>query len=613
MGVGRKFEPPKRHAIKEKRACRRALVLLFVFQFIPSLTMAKQSAPITDCDRYAASDLDRVAPGVPFEKINPKIAIPACEEAVQAYPDSPRLVFELGRSYLKSTDFAAALARFRQGANLEYPPALNAIGTMYASGSGVPKDEGEAAIWYRKAAERGYVGGQLNLGMAYENGRGVPRDYTTALQWYRKAAAQGSALAQDSIGYFYGQGMGVRRDDGEAVSWFRKAAEQGMAGAQYNLGTMYEKGFGVPRDQSQVLAWYRKSADQGNENAKKKLATLTAEETANNPNSRQRQRDADANWSEKLDEAKVEMTKCLQKLPKPEDGIEQQVETVIKSDLAICGQDYMSMFRQIGSVEGVSVAAAVSEAYKTMGCRYANPTEADLETIPQGKRFVTCTTSARPPDMRPNPVNMTPLRKRAAATCRYRSGQQHEDCYIELLKGYRGHSQDLMRGDKRDSVAYCSHVAESNDGQLCAYLHDRFPALFDEEAREQIQAAAREQQHRDAEEAEKPKLIAVTARGVSVVPGAIVCPSHDTVSLIFDLYVAHWTDTQQDALTNGQSRLLRGKPAPAPDLKFYGCALLPPGTPMLLERGNIVPVVIATLLDGTTIRGVTLASMIAGQ
>jgi hypothetical protein len=213
----------------------------------------------------------------------------------------------------------------------------------------------------------------------------------------------------------------------------------------------------------------------------------------------------------------------------------------------------------------------------------------------------------------PHPPGMTRLKKQAAASCQYSSEQDIENCYVESLKSYRGHPRDLMKGDVRDAVAYCSYDGESNDSQFCADLQNRFSALFDIEERERIESNARERQRREAEEAKKPKFVAVTARGVSVVPGAIVCPNHDTVSLMFDLYVAHWTDTQQDALTNGQSRLLRGRPTPAPDLKLYGCALLPPGTPMMLERGNIVPVVTATLPDGTMIRGVTLAAMIAGQ
>lgn len=93
-------------------------------------------------------------------------------------------------------------------------------------------------------------------------------------------------------------------------------------------------------------------------------------------------------------------------------------------------------------------------------------------------------------------------------------------------------------------------------------------------------------------------------------PGAIVCPDHATTSLMFDLYVQYWRDLLQDRLTHGQSRLLRPT-AEKPDPERLGCALIPPGTPMLLELGMIVPVVTAKLPDGRTIRGVTLSDMIA--
>jgi hypothetical protein len=58
-------------------------------------------APATDCDTYAASDLDpqRKASGVPFDKINSVLAVPACESAVRKYPNSVRLIYQLGRAY----------------------------------------------------------------------------------------------------------------------------------------------------------------------------------------------------------------------------------------------------------------------------------------------------------------------------------------------------------------------------------------------------------------------------------------------------------------------------------------------------------------------------------
>src|SRR6266581_2841069 len=248
---------------------RKSAVLGVFYLFVVGVTAAGQEAPPTNCDTQAAIS-------VPFEKINPTVAIPACEEAVRRYPASNRLIFELGRSYAKSRNFSIALTHFRKAAAQGYAPAQNSIGVCYDNGEGVTKDESEAVNWYRKAALQGDIPGQLNLGSMYERGTGVPQNYSLALDWYLKAAMQGSAAAQDSVGYFYSKGMGIKRDDAEAVTWFRKAAEQGMAEAQYNLGTMYEHGQGVPENRQQALAWYRKAAEKGMEEAKKKLVALKA-------------------------------------------------------------------------------------------------------------------------------------------------------------------------------------------------------------------------------------------------------------------------------------------------------------------------------------------------
>lgn len=118
-----------------------------------------------------------------------------------------------------------------------------------------------------------------------------------------------------------------------------------------------------------------------------------------------------------------------------------------------------------------------------------------------------------------------------------------------------------------------------------------------------------EMTHQPSPKPAVPQFVAVTAQGVSIVPGAIVCPSHAAVSIIFDRYISHWEGATQDALTNGQSRLIRGTSAPAPNLKSLGCALIPPGTPMTLNTRNVVPIVTAKLPNGTTIRGVTLPAM----
>jgi hypothetical protein len=113
--------------------------------------------------------------------------------------------------------------------------------------------------------------------------------------------------------------------------------------------------------------------------------------------------------------------------------------------------------------------------------------------------------------------------------------------------------------------------------------------------------------------AEAPDGTLGVAQGVSVVPGAIICSNYRAVQVVFDLYTSHWSDTAQDAVTKGQSRLIRGDAAPAPDPTLYGCVLLPSGTPMRMKDGNAVPIVTAKMADGTNIKGVTFPSMFVPQ
>jgi TPR repeat protein len=133
----------------------------------------------------------------------------------------------------------------------------------------------EAALWYRKAAERGLASAQYSLGSAYELGCGVPQDDHQKALWYRRAAEQGHTTAQIGLGLAYWYGYGVPKDDNQAAAWIRKAAEHGDPGGQFGLALVYLEGKGVPRDSEQAVFWLRKAAEQGDEAAKAALAKLS--------------------------------------------------------------------------------------------------------------------------------------------------------------------------------------------------------------------------------------------------------------------------------------------------------------------------------------------------
>ena len=100
------------------------------------------------------------------------------------------------------------------------------IATMYDSGDGVLQDRGQAAAWYRKAADQGNALRTVNLGLMYDAGVGVPQDYAQAVVWYRKAADQGNAEAQLGLGRMYDTGHGVPQAYVQAHMWFNLSASR---------------------------------------------------------------------------------------------------------------------------------------------------------------------------------------------------------------------------------------------------------------------------------------------------------------------------------------------------------------------------------------------------
>lgn len=215
-----------------------------------------------------------------------------------------------GLDYYNKGQYTIALPFIREAAEYGFPDVQNRLGQMYDNGSGLAKNENEAAKWYRKAAEQGYSSGQNNLAAMYYYGTGVPKDYSEALKWFHKAATQGNATSQEWLGDMYRDGNGVSKNLTEAAIWYRKAADHGVASAQNKLatayylgngvnqsyyeaawwrrkaaeqdyvpaqselGNAYNWGIGVTKDFAEAAKWYRKAADKGNSNAQFRLGEL---------------------------------------------------------------------------------------------------------------------------------------------------------------------------------------------------------------------------------------------------------------------------------------------------------------------------------------------------
>lgn len=69
--------------------------------------------------------------------------------------------------------------------------AQTLVGSMYAYGEGIERNDEQAFKWLSRAAEYGSAQAQFNLAILYENGFGTDKDIQQALKWFKTAAAQG--------------------------------------------------------------------------------------------------------------------------------------------------------------------------------------------------------------------------------------------------------------------------------------------------------------------------------------------------------------------------------------------------------------------------------------
>jgi len=180
------------------------------------------------------------------------------------------MVFLRQAASLGSKDAAKWLLKIGR----ESAEGMEWLGLCYLNGTGVTKNDVEAANWFRKSADAGNSDGMWRLGACYLGGTGVTMNFEEGVKWFRKSADGGSSEGMRSLGVCYTHGLGVAKDETEAYKWYRKSADAGDAEGMLRLGEVYRDGVGVAKDIPKAIQWFRKAADLGNEDAAKSLHGL---------------------------------------------------------------------------------------------------------------------------------------------------------------------------------------------------------------------------------------------------------------------------------------------------------------------------------------------------
>jgi TonB family protein len=192
-----------------------------------------QDAPRRACDMAAASPIDSTrpagVPGVELDKVDPKIAVPACEAALGADPENPRLLYQMGRAAYAAKDDTRARKLYERSAALAHAGAQNNLAIFYENGSGgLPQDDREAARLLKLSADSGTRTAQFGLGYFYETGRGgLSKNDMEAARLYKLAADQGEPHALARLALFYATGRaGFEKSAAEASRLCNLAASK---------------------------------------------------------------------------------------------------------------------------------------------------------------------------------------------------------------------------------------------------------------------------------------------------------------------------------------------------------------------------------------------------
>ncbi len=228
------------------------------------------------------------------------------QAAGQAQPDAAFAAFQRGQ-YIG----AIREALDRIGRNSNDAPAMTLLGVIYQQGLGVTADQKAAAIWFRRAHERGDVNGTFLFAMATLKGEGVERnegagrvlleqaimrghalaaynlalllipsdqfnDQARAAALLRQAANQEVPDAQYALAVLHRQGRGVGASDAEAVNLLRRAVRNGHRDALVDLGIMTYNGEGTAKDEAAGADLLRRAAYRGSAIAQNRYARILA-------------------------------------------------------------------------------------------------------------------------------------------------------------------------------------------------------------------------------------------------------------------------------------------------------------------------------------------------
>ena len=161
--------------------------------------------------------------------------------------------------------------------------AINNLGSLYYSGTGVRRDVFQAAQLFAQASDLGNMDSTLNLAVIYLSEKGQLGNTKEAVNLLKKAAEKNNPVGKYMLGYLYLKGIGIPKNARKAIENIRFAAEQNYDEAQYMMGYLYLHGMGVMQNYNNALNYLMRAYNQGNISAIYMIGNLYAAGTKIEP------------------------------------------------------------------------------------------------------------------------------------------------------------------------------------------------------------------------------------------------------------------------------------------------------------------------------------------
>ncbi len=144
--------------------------------------------------------------------------------------NDPIASYCMGEIYFSSDpkDYINAIASYQRSADLNFPPATAALGSIYLLGIGTEQNTEKGIRLLEKAKRLNDASAHYNLGIAYSKGIGVKKDLAEAISLIQFAADRRFLPAAYAIGNSHLNGIGTSKDIEKGLHWLTMVAEQGF-------------------------------------------------------------------------------------------------------------------------------------------------------------------------------------------------------------------------------------------------------------------------------------------------------------------------------------------------------------------------------------------------